>query len=365
MKDATTYLGMDVHKREIVAAMLVPGCDEPTVWTLEHKPRAVRKLIKRLGEIPGEVAACYEAGPCGYALQRLMRAGSIRCEVIAPSLIPVKAGDRIKTDRRDARKLAQLFRAGLLTAVEPPDPTEEAARDLGRCRDCARQDLLRARHRVSKMLLRRGLLYDGGAKAWTRGHRRWLASIEFELPTDQVTYAQYLLAIDQAEERVATLDEQLAALAALEPYRSPVAALRCFRGIDTLTAILLVVELYRFGRFSSPRSLMAYLGLVPSEDSSGDRCRRGSITKAGNRQVRRLLVEASHHYRHAPAVSKDLRRRRQGQPAEAIARADKAQQRLYRRFVRLRARGKPVPVVVTSVARELAGFVWAAMQTAG
>jgi len=249
--------------------------------------------------------------------------------VIAPSLTPVKTGARIKTDRRDARKLAELLRADLLTEVHPPSESEEALRDLCRCREDVREDLTRARHRMSKFLLRRHCYYGATKRAWGKRHRVWLGSLRFDDPASQATFDCYLGTIDQLEERHRHLEEHLAAFAAVVPYAEPVAWLRCFPGIDTVTAVSLVAELHDFRRFPSPRSLMAFLGLVPSENSSGESRRRGAITKAGNRHVRRLLIEAAWHNRYRPAVGLPLRRRREGQPERVIDLADRAAARLH------------------------------------
>jgi transposase len=363
MNEGITYVGMDAHKASIQVAMLTPGRREPLEWQLVNEPQAVRRLAKKLvRQAPGEVICCYEAGPCGYALQRRIRAVGVACQVVAPSLIPVKPGERIKTDRRDARKLVNLLRAGLLTEVHPPTPEEEALRDLCRCREDAKEDLLRSRHRLLKMLLRRGIIWSAGKRNWTRRHREWLEGLRFESVADQVVFQDYLLATGQIEERIARLDSRLEDLAGEEPYRKPVAWLRCFRGIDTVTATTLVAELHDFRRFHSPRELMAYLGLVPSEHSSANSRRRGSITKAGNCHVRRVLVETAWHYRHVPALSRKYLRRRRGQPAWVVGLADRAQERLHRRYVRLSAHGKPHNKVVVAVARELVGFIWVALR---
>ena len=289
-----------------------------------------------------------------------MDRGRITCQVIAPALIPRKAGERIKTDRRDARKLAELFRAGLLTEVRPPTPAEEAARDLVRARDDAREDLQRCRHRLGKLVLRRGRHYAG--RPWTRAHRAWLQTLAWDHAADAQVVADYLLALDQVQARLADLDSHLAALATTAPYAEPVAWLRCFRGIDTLTAMTIVAELHDFRRFVTPRALMAYLGLVPTEHSSGAQTRRGRITKTGNTLVRRVLTEAAWHYQHRPSIGPALQRRRAGQPPHVIAIADKAQHRLCRRFRRLVAEQKPAPKVAVAIARELAGFLWATLQ---
>jgi transposase len=362
MSEIITYVGIDAHKRELHVAMLIGTAATPVMWTVANEPKAIERLHRKLErDAPGPVRMCYEAGPCGYALQRQLTKGAVACVVIAPALMPRKPGDRVKTDTRDARKLAELLRAGLLTEVRPPTPAEEAVRDLCRARDDAREDVQRARHRLGKLLLRRGLHFPG-RKNWTKAHRQWMTTIQWEHAAERTVMDDYLLAIEQVESRLVELDAQLAETAQTDPYREPVGWLRCFRGIDTLTAMLILAELHDFRRFPTARALMAYLGLVPSEDSSGDRHRRGRITKTGNTLVRRVLIETSWHYQHRPGVGPALAGRRKGQPARVIAIADKAQQRLCRRFRRLLAEHKPAPKVVVAVARELAGFIWAALQ---
>ena len=361
MKQVTTYVGIDAHKKDLFVAMLNGQATTPVTWQLANEPAAVRRLVRKLErETSGPVQVFYEAGPCGYALQRQLRTARVSCDVIAPALMPRKPGERVKTNRRDARKLAELGRAGLLTVVQPPTPADEAVRDLARARDDAREDLQRCRHRLGKLLLRRGLHYAG--RNWTQAHRRWVDSLTWAHAAERAVVDDYLLAIDHTEARLLELDARLAEIAAQAPYREPVGWLRCFRGIDTLTAMLILAELHDFRRFGSARALMAFLGLVPSEDSSGEKHRRGRITKMGNALVRRILVEASWHYQHRPGVGRALTTRRTGQPARVIAIADKAQQRLCRRFRRMLAAHKPPAKVAVAVARELAGFIWAALQ---
>jgi transposase len=361
VKNLTTYVGVDAHKKDLFIAMLIGDQTTPVTWQLANEPQAVRRLVRKLErEAPGPVRMCYEAGPCGYALQRQVTTPRVICQVIAPALIPRKPGDRIKTNRRDARKLAELLRGGLLTEVRPPTLEEEAVRDLCRARDDAREDLQRCRHRLGKLLLRRGLHYRG--RNWTRAHRRWIESLEWTQPAERMVVEDYWLAIDQVKARLLELDTRLTEIAQTDPYREPVGWLRCFRGIDTLTAILILAELHDFRRFHSPRALMAYIGLVPGEDSTGEKHRRGRITRTGNALVRRLLVETAWHYQHRPKVGVALTRRRKGQPSRVIAIADKAQQRLCRRFRRLAEQHKPAPKVAVAIARELAGFLWAVLQ---
>ena len=281
MSEPITYVGIDAHKVELHVALLAPDASAPVTWKVQNEARAVERLRRKLEKAAaGPVACCYEAGPCGYVLQRQLERGRVQCQVIAPALVPRKPGERIKTDRRDARKLAELHRAGLLTEVRPPTPAEEAVRDLCRARDDARADRQRCRHRLGKLLLRRGLHYPG--RAWTQAHRRWVNGLTWPHPADRVVLDDYLLAIDQLDARLAELDAQLATVATTDPYREPVGWLRCFRGIDTLTAMLLLAELHDVQRFPTARALMAYLGLVPGEHSSGERHRRGPITKTGN-----------------------------------------------------------------------------------
>jgi transposase len=365
MEKSIIFVGIDAHKQMNSVAMLLPGEKVAVVWEVPNEGAAVRRLVRKLErEAPGEVRICYEAGPVGYALQRqITETGSASCMVVAPSLIPRKPGERIKTDRRDARKLAELFRAGLLTEVQPPSEGDEATRDLCRAREDAQEDLTRSRHRLEKMLLRQGLTFTHGKKAWTRQYRVWLRGLQFHHSAEQAVFDDYLLAIEQIEERLKALDEKVVAVSLKEPYAEPVGWLRCFRGIDTVTAMTILSELYGFARFESPRGLMAFLGLVPSEHTTGYQPNRGGITKTGNGHVRRVLVEAAWHYRHRPGIG-SLRKRRRGQPAEIIALADKAQHRLYRRYCRMTAAGKPSTKAVTAMARELTGFIWAALRPA-
>lgn len=363
MKNVTTSVGIDAHKKDLFVAMLIGNEKTPVTWQLANEPNAVRRLVRKLErEAPGPVRVCYEAGPCGYALQRQMTTARVACQVIAPALIPRKPGERIKTNRRDARKLVELHRAGLLTEVQPPTPEDEAVRDLCRARDDAREDRQRSRHRLGKLLLRRGLHFSG--RNWTKAHRRWIESLAWTYAPERVVVDDYLLAIDHLEARLSELDARLTDLAQTDPYREPVGWLRCFRGIDTLTAMLILAELHDFRRFASAPALMAYVGLVPGEDSSGEKHRRGRITRTGNALVRRLLVETAWHYQHRPGVGVALARRRKGQPSRVVAIADKAQQRLCRRFRKLAAEHKPPPKIAVAIARELAGFLWAALQPA-
>jgi transposase len=361
MKEPTTYVGIDAHQRELRVAMLIGANERPVQWTCPNEPRALERLCRKLKrEAPGALECCYEAGPTGYTLQRLFTREDIPCRVIAPSMVPRKPGDRVKTDRRDAAKLAHFLRAGLLTDVYPPTSADEAVRDLCRARDQLRSDLMRCRHRLGKLLVRRGLLFHG--RNWTTAHREWLRRLEWTEAADRHVVGDYQLAIEQIQARLREFDRLLGECALTPRYARVVATLRCFRGIETVSAMTIVSELHAFRRFPHPRALMAYVGLVPSEDSTGDRRRPGAITKTGNLLVRRILVEIAWHYRHAPWMSPAVRRRRAGQPPEVVAIATRAEQRLCRRYRRLSSRGKPTPTVAIAVARELVGFLWAALQ---
>ena len=367
MENVITYVGLDVHKKMIVVAMLIPGQPVPLRWDCPNERGKVRRTLERIRrEAVGAVQMCYEAGPCGYALQRQVAEfdASMKCMVVAPSLIPHKPGERIKTDKRDALKLAEYLRSGLLTEVRPPTAEEEAARDLCRAREDASEDLRRCQHRLSKFLLRRGVAFTKGKKAWTRSHRLWLCGLKFDNTCTQSVFDDYLLAVEQTEARLLGLQIRLTELSQAEPYAEPVGRLRCFRGIDTITAMTIVVELYAFGRFRSARGLMAFLGLVPGEHTSSDKVRRTGITRTGNGHVRRLLIESAWHYRHRAMPGAALKKRRLGQSAQAIAIADKAMLRLNRRYTRMVARGKSGALTVTAVARELAGFIWATLRVA-
>jgi transposase len=360
MEEATTFVGMDVHKKQHKIAMLLPGTDEPVEGAVQNEPDAIRRMVRRVKrQAPGPVKFSYEAGVCGFALQRLIEAQGVRCVVIAPSLMPIQPGRRVRTDRRDARKQAELLRGGLLTEIRIPNESEESVRDVCRAREAARDDQTRARHRLTKFLLRRGLIFREGGH-WTQKHQRWLRALKFGLPADQQIFDEYLGEVEHQGDRLRQLQELLEQAASAEPYRRLVGWLRCFRGIDTVTALSTLTELHGIesGRFADPRKLMSFLGLTPSEDSSGERIRKGGISKAGNRHVRRLLIEASWCQRTARRVSKALQARRQGQPAWVIRLADKAMRRLHRRYWRLVNAGKLPVQANVAVAREFSGYLW-------
>jgi transposase len=359
MAKSTTIVAFDQHAATTVAAVLLPGQRTPALHTLTSDSPTILRFIQRLRTTA--IQCCYEAGPCGFELQRALAARGIACDVIAPALIPRRPGDRIKTDRRDAAQLAVLYRAGALTAIHIPTEQEEAARDLLRCREDIQIDLLRARHRLSKFLLRHGRRFTTTKTAWTTRHRQWLQDQHWPLPALAQTHRAYVRAVDEALARRQMVDADLHDLITLEPLRGRVDRLRCFRGIDDLTALTIAAELGDARRFASASRVMAFTGVVPSEYSSGAKQARGRITKTGNAHVRRVLVESAWHYRHHPFVGKALRQRQRGAPADAIDRAWHAQQRLYRRYRRLAARGKPKQHIVTAIARELSGFLWAAL----
>lgn len=356
---AITHVALDDSKRVIVAGILGPEATQPELREIPNDPRHIRRLFERLLQT-GPVHACYEAGVSGYDLYRHLTALGVTCVVVAPALTPRRPGERVKTDRRDAAKLARLFRAGELTTIHVPTEAEEGVRDLTRCRDDVRADVVRWRHRVLKLLARHGRTYHAG-KNWTQAHWDWIRAQHFAHAALARTLEASLEALEQALRRRAELDRAIENFATESAYRTAVEALRCFRGISTLSAMILVAEVVDFHRFHRPRALMAYLGLVPSEYSSGDRHRRGALTKAGNAHARRVLVEAAWHYRHRPALSARLARHTANQPAAVVSEAWRAQQRLHRRYRHLVSHGKRPTVAVAAVARELAGFVWAAM----
>jgi transposase len=360
MEKVTTHVGLDVHSERIVIATLEGQSREPVIRDIPNEAKVVRRTFKRLAAEAYELRCCYEAGPCGFEVYRQLTDMGIACEVIAPSLIPVRAGDRVKTDRRDASKLARLYRAGELTTVTVPTPDQEAVRDLVRAREDVRKDLTAARHRLGKFLIRHGRVFHGGSN-WTQRFWVWLRAQEFERESERLTVEHYVHEVEHLLARRADLDREIERLAKTAPYAEPVGKLTCLRGISTLSAMALLAELHDFRRFESPRQLMAFVGLVPREYSSGGREKRGGITKTGNGHARRILVEAAWSYRHRPAMGPRARHAAEGQPPRVAAYAAKAQQRLHRRYARLIGKGKKSQVAVTAVARELCGFVWGLM----
>ena len=363
MKDhTTTYVGMDVHQDSLAIAVLAPGAQRPASFTVPNTPAKIRRLIRKLKrDAKGELHCCYEAGPAGFTLSRQFTAAKVRCDVIAPSMTPHKPGERVKTDRIDAAKLAHYLRSGDLTVVRAPDEADEAARDVCRAREAMRRDRLRLRQRVLGLLSRRGLVYREGCH-WTRGPLRWLRAIELD-PRVREVLDDLLLALEQIAMRIDTSEDRIAQLAGNKRWKAPAAILRCYRGIDTHAAMLILTEMHSAQRFLTPRSLMHYAGLTGSEHSTGTRVRRGPLTRTGNTHLRRILVEAAWHYWRPVRVCAALRKRRAGAPAAAIARADKFMQRAHRRYWHMTAHGKAPGKAICAIARELAGSLWAALRS--
>lgn len=363
MRDNTRFVGLDVHADTIAVAVAEAGRDGEvrSLGTIPNNPEAVRKLIKKLA--PSKTLhVCYEAGPCGYVLYWQLEQLGVPCEVVAPTLVPVKAGDRVKTDRRDAMKLARCLRAGELTAVWVPGPDHEALRDLVRAREAAKKDQLRARHRLSKFLLRHGRRPSIKTKSWGTAYMTWVRAQPFERFAENVTFVDYLAQVDHAAERVKQLEKDLDQAVAEAPaeMKAVIEALQALRGVAKLSAVTVVVEVGKLSRFEHASQLMGYSGVVPSEHSTGGpgKAQRGGITKAGNCHLRRVVVEAAWSYRYRPAVQGKLRARQNGLSEEIKAIAWKAQHRLHQRYRHLAARGKPTQQVVTAVGRELLGFIW-------
>jgi len=351
-----TFAGLDVHARSTHVAALEVASGE--LKRIRFGPGS-EEVIAWLAALPQPVHGCYEAGPTGFALYRAAEQAGLRLDVVAPSKTPRAAGDRIKSDRKDAELLCRLLMAGQLKPVTVPAPAVEAARHLARAREQVRVDLMRCRHRVSKLLLLHGRVYPERS-TWTQAHRRWLSRQRFEQPASELAYLDCLAAVDGLVARKQELDERLSRLALEGEWWPTVARLRCFRGIDTLSALVLCLEIGDWQRFARPAQLASWLGLVPSLDQSGENRLQGSITKTGSSYARRLLVEAAWHYLREPRIGVTLRNRQQGQPAHVLQIAWRAQHRLYRLQRRLRERRKPSNVATVAVARELACFLWAA-----
>jgi transposase len=353
---------MDVHKNTISTGLLEPDSSVPLVDKISSDDEMVRRLIARFPD-PGRVWACYEAGPTGYELARTLHGAGIHCEVIAPSLIPTRPGDRVKTDKRDARRLAVLFRAGQLTAVRVPTAAEEAVRDLCRARADMVIDRTRARHRLGKFLLRHGRIWRDGDN-WTLRHHTWINQQRFDDSTLTVTLAHYRATLTAREAAVEAIDADITACRTRAPFTDAVDRLAAYRGITELGALTLASEVCDWHRFPTASMFMGFCGLVPSESSSGERTQRGGITHAGNTHLRTQLVESAWAYTHQPSVGTTLQRRQAGLDPAVVARAWAAQLRLCGKFRRLDARKTNRKIVVTAIARELAGFVWAEMTAA-
>jgi transposase len=359
MEQSITFVAFDVHKATIVPAIArAGGALVQVLGTVQHTPANVAALLKKLAKDGARLHVCYEAGPFGYGLYRQITALGHHCDVIAPSLIPRKPGERIKTDRRDAKTLATMLRAGLLTDIWVPDEAHEAVRDVVRVRTAAKRRLQRARQQTLSFLLRHARVFPG-KKTWTKTHRLWLAAQKFAHAHQHIAFEELLIAIEQGEASLARMDKLLAETVAQWSRKDLVEDLQALRGVSLLTAATLVVEIDDFRRFDNPRDLMGYLGLVPGEHSSGQKRRVGAITKAGNSVARTALVEASWSYRHPPRKGAKILQRQAGRTETVQTIAWKAQVRLCGRYRRLVAAGKPTPKVVTAIARELIGFVWA------
>jgi transposase len=361
---AIIYLGLDVHKDSITIAVLPDHAPAPErVERIPNDLAKMRRMLARLAE-RGELRACYEASGAGYVLQRALREWGYRCDVIAPSLIPKRPGVQRKHDKRDAIDLARLYRAGELTPVRIPTEAEERVRDLVRCRETFQRELLKSRHYILKFLARRGFVYRDGAH-WSRGHMTWLHAFAARgtplRAEDAIVFREYLALLEYKLARRTELDTQIEALALTPAFVTPTGWLQSFRGLKAHSAMVLTTEIVDWRRFETPRQLMAYLGFVPREHSSGDRERRGGITKAGNSHCRHVLLQAAWSYRHPPQIGTSLKARQRGQPAAVIAHAWKAQHRLYKRYQQI-AHRRPPQIAVVAVARELIGFLWAVMR---
>jgi len=362
MKKATRFVGLDAHAESIAVAVAENGRNGEvrSLGTIPNTLEAVRKLIQKLGGSKG-LQVCYEAGPTGYALYWQLTKLGVECEVIAPTLIPTKAGDRVKTDRRDAVKLARCYRAGELTAVWVPDRDHEALRDLVRAREAAKKDQLRARHRLSKFLLRAGERPPTKMDAWSSPYMQWVRGVKFEHMAKQATMVDYLGEIDHLAARIERLEQAIddAVKHAPPTMRAVIEGLQALRGLAKLSATTIAVEVGYFTRFDKASKLMAYAGATPSEYSTGGTRRQGAITKTGNAHLRRVLYEVAWSYRHRPALGHALKQRQRVLPAHLNEIGWKAQHRLHRRYQALVARGKPHCKVITAIGRELLGFIWA------
>ena len=359
MSEFNVYVGLDVHKATIAVAVARPGRCEPEYYgNIANNDAALRKLLKQLSRNGEALSFCYEAGPCGYGLYRDLTAQGHDCAVVAPSLIPRKAGERLKTDRRDALALARLHRAGELTAVWVPGQEQEAIRDLTRAREDMKSLELKSRQRLGAYLLRHGRIYAGKSR-WTQAHFRWLETVKFDSPVQQIVLQEYIDTVKAMQKRVADLEAQMHEALSGWSLGSVAQALMALRGVSLITAMTVLAELGDITRFDSPRELMAYLGLVPSEHSSGGSRRQGSITRTGNGHVRRVLVEAGWNYRFPARKTRDLEKRAEKTPAAVQAIAWQAQKRLCGRYRALMEAGKIKQQATTAVARELAGFIWA------
>lgn len=356
------YVGLDVSKSKIAVATADEGREEARSWgTIPHTKEAVRTLMKKLGHTAEGVTleVCYEAGPTGYVLYRWLLEMNIACTVVAPSLIPKRAGDKIKTDKRDAIRLARLFRAGELVSVYVPTPEDEALRDLVRAREDAKEDLNRHKQRLGKFLLRYQLFHPTGAKPGTWKYEEWLDHVKIEQACLRLTFEEYRQSIRETQERIKRYDQAIAQEAQTSAHAPLIGAMQALRGVAVLTATTLVSEVMDMSRFPTAGAFMSYCGLVPSENSTGDSRRQGKITKAGNAHLRRVLVEAAWSYRYTPSVKRHMRQRIEGLPPSVQGIAWSAQHRLHKVYKTMTKKGKHRGTLVVAIARELAGFVWA------
>jgi len=360
MEKDIRHVGFDVDSERIAVAVAEPGGEVRSLGMIPYTAESVRRLVKKLGPA-SRLRICYEAGPHGYGLYWQLVGLGVHCDVVAPTLVPVKAGDRVKTNRRDAEKLARCYRSGDLTPVWVPDAAHEALRDLVRAREAAKKDQLRARHRLGKFLLRRGLRAAAGVKNWTSKHLLWVRTLRFEMPAQEATFLDYLHEVEHAAERVSRLEKAIDQVVVDLPQemKALVAGLQALRGVKQITAVTYVAELGPLSRFERPKQLMGYSGMVSSENSTGDRIRRGAITKTGNAHVRRVSGEAAWAYQFRPAMSPTLKKRQEGLSEEVKEIAWNAQHRLCKRYRHFLAKGKVKQQVVTAVGRELLGFIWA------
>jgi transposase len=353
-------VGFDVDTEKIAVAVAEPGGEVRSVGEVPNRDESIRRLVEKLGPSK-RLRVCYEAGPHGYGLYWLLSGMGVHCDVVAPTLVPVRAGDRVKTNRRDALKLARCYRAGDLTPVWVPDAEHEALRDLVRAREAAKKDQLRARHRLGKFLLRRGVRAAGGMRSWTQKHLLWVKTLRFDKPAQEATYLDYLHEVEHAAERIERLDRAIDEAIQTLPraMQAVISGLQALRGIKKVSAATIVAEVGPLTRFARPKQLMGYSGMVSSEDSTGSSVRRGAITKTGNAHLRRIAGEAAWAYQYRPAMSAEMKKRQQGVSEEVKEIAWKAQHRLCTRYRRLVTRGKLRQKVTVAIGRELLGFIWA------
>jgi transposase len=354
------FIGLDVHAETVAVAVAEPHGEVRSMGVIPNRPESIRKLVKKLGPA-AQLRVCYEAGPTGYVIYWQLTGLGVHCDVVAPTLVPVKAGDRVKTDRRDATKLARSYRAGDLTPVWVPDAAHEALRDLVRAREAAKKDQLRARHRLGKFLLRHGRRPATATTPWTQRHLTWVRQVQFEQPAQEATRLDYLHEVDHVADRLERLERAIddAVKTAPARMRAVIEGLQALRGIALVSAVTIVAEVGELSRFTRAPQVMGYGGMGAREDSSGPRTRRGGITKTGNAHLRRIAIEAAWAYRHRPAVGGALRKRQATLSEDVKAIGWKAQLRLHARYRKLLGRGKCQQHVVTAVGRELLGFIWA------